>query len=104
MSTESHALSHLLAYHVSLSISCEVLGFTDVFTFSFCNISLSLLCWPALVLACHLIVVVEGWVNMESLFLQLKTLNVGNACLMFSAEAFVLEHITFGKCLPRFSS
>lgn len=90
MSTESHALSHLLAYHVSLSISYEVLGFIDVFTFSFCNINLSLLFWPPLVLGCQLIVVVEVWVNMESLFLQLKALNVGNACLMFSAEAFIL--------------
>jgi len=41
---------------------------------------------------------------MESLFLQLKVLNVGNACLMFSAEAFILEHIKFGKFLLRFSS
>lgn len=104
MSTESHALSHLLAYHVIFSISYEVLGFIDVFTFSFCNMNLSLLCWPALVLGCQLIVVVEVWVSMESLFLQLKTLNVGNACLMFSVEAFILEHIKFGKCLPRFSS
>ena len=98
MSTESHALSFLLAYHVSLSFSCEVLGFTDVVTFSFGNINLSLLCWPALVLACHLIVVVEVWVNMNHFFfswkhwmweilvwcsvqkhLYLNTLNLGNA-------------------------
>lgn len=102
--TESHALSHLLAYHVSLSISYEVLGFIDVFAFSFCNINLYLLCWPAVVLECKLIVVVEVWVNMESLFPKLKTLNMGNACLMFSAEPFILEHIKFGKCLLRFSS
>jgi len=104
MSTESHALNHLLAYHVSLSISYEVLGFVDLFTFSFCNINLSLLCWPALVLGCQLLVVVEIWVNMELLFLQFKALNMGKACLMFSAEAFILEHIKFGKCLLRFSS
>lgn len=101
MSTEMHALSYLLAYHVSLSISYEVLGFIDLVTFSFCNISLSLLCWPALVLECQLLVVVEIWVNMESLFLQLKALNVGKACLMFSAEAFIPEHIKFGKMLTK---
>ena len=41
---------------------------------------------------------------MESLFLQLKALNVGNASLMFTAEAFILEHIKFGICLLSFSS
>jgi len=35
MSTESHAPSHLLTYHVSLLICYEVLGFVDVFIFHF---------------------------------------------------------------------
>ena len=104
MSTESHALSHLLAYHVSLSISYEVLVFINVFTCSFCNIKLSLFCWLALILEFQLTVVVEIWVNMESLFLQLKALNVGNTFLMFSSEAFIPEHIKFGKYLLRFDS